>query len=57
VSTLAGSGAQGFADGMGTAAMFSRPMGVTISTDGVLFVADEVNHRIRKISVGELSCL
>ncbi|MBR7780229.1 hypothetical protein [Undibacterium rugosum] len=50
VSTLAGSGSSGFADGVGTAAMFSGPAG--LATDGTnLYVADNNTHRIRKIVI------
>ncbi|SVB99016.1 uncharacterized protein METZ01_LOCUS251870, partial [marine metagenome] len=50
VTTLAGSGSQGSADGTGTAATFKNPRGIT--TDGTnLYVADASNHKIRKIAI------
>ena len=50
VSTFAGSGVSGFADGMGRDSQFSYPTGITIdNTSGVLYVADRGNARIRKI--------
>lgn len=51
VSTLAGSAGQaGSADGTGSVARFSGPMGVT--TDGVnLYVSDGGNHTIRQIVI------
>lgn len=58
VSTLAGSGTKGFADGHGTAAKFNRPMGVAVDRAGNVYVADTSNHRIRKIeSTGRVSTL
>jgi hypothetical protein len=58
VTTLAGTAGTpgGFVDGNGTAARFAGPM--MISTDGTnLFVADTLNHAIRKIVIatGEVS--
>lgn len=57
VSTLAGGG-QGYADGVGAAASFFGPMGIT--TDGrSLYVADTHNNSIRKVAIdtGEVSTL
>jgi sugar lactone lactonase YvrE len=54
VSTLAGSGNQGSADGQGTAANFSQPTGVSVDSSGNLYVADQVNNEIRKITPGGL---
>jgi sugar lactone lactonase YvrE len=57
VSTFAG-GKEGFADGMGSAAKFNRPEGITIDGAGNLYVADRWNERIRKVtSKGNVSTL
>jgi sugar lactone lactonase YvrE len=50
VSTIAGSGSAGTADGTGTSAQFGRPTGVAVAADGSIVVADTDNHRIRRIS-------
>jgi sugar lactone lactonase YvrE len=50
VSTLAGSGRQGFADGAGTAAQFNSPTGVAMDGEGSIIITDQGNHRVRKIS-------
>ena len=48
VTTVAGTGSSGSANGTGTSASFYNPIGIT--TDGTnLYVADISNHLIRKI--------
>jgi len=50
-STLAGSGKPGFADGTGTEAQFDHPTGVAVDSSGNVYVADQFNYRIRKITL------
>ena len=50
VTTIAGSGTAGFADGIGAAASFSGPNGICIDSAGILYVADTFNQRIRRIA-------
>jgi sugar lactone lactonase YvrE len=52
VSTLAGSGAQGNANGPGNVASFFDPVGVAVDAAGNVYVADSGNNLIRKISPG-----
>ncbi|MDO7848010.1 NHL repeat-containing protein [Hymenobacter sp. M29] len=49
VSTLAGSGTTGFADGPGTSAHFNGPYGLAVDGQGVVYVSDFENNRIRKV--------
>lgn len=49
VSTLAGS-SYGYADGTGANAQFSNPTGIAIDNENNIYVADQNNHRIRKIT-------
>lgn len=50
VSTLAGNGTAGFADGWGASALFNSPQGVAVNAGGVVYVADTANNRIRRIA-------
>ncbi len=50
VSTYAGIGGFGFANGSTSTAQFSLPFGVAVAADGRVFVADAGNQRIRVIS-------
>jgi len=50
VTTLAGTGVAGFANGRGTSAQFHDPRGVAVDSSGNIYVADRENHRIRKIT-------
>jgi streptogramin lyase len=52
-SILAGSptAASGTDDGTGTSAYFSNPLGVTVNTDGNIYVTDR-DHAVRKITTG-----
>lgn len=51
VSTLAGAGSPGFANGTGASAYFDHPEGIAIDPTGAhLYVCDRNNHRIRVVS-------
>jgi DNA-binding beta-propeller fold protein YncE len=58
ITTVAGTGAAGFAGdgGPATEARLHKPTGVAVSRKGELFIADEYNHRIRRVgSHGRIS--
>ncbi len=58
VSTVAGTGLAGNADGMGNVASFNFPAGVAVDQNGNIYVADAQNNKIRKISTtGEVTTL
>jgi len=52
VTTLAGSGAQGSANGRDTLASFNQPYGLALDPFGVIYLADAGNNLIRKIVPG-----
>lgn len=52
VTTIAGTGSTGYADGIGTAASFNSPVGCAVTPDGsVLYVADFRNNCVRAIDL------
>lgn len=51
VTTLAGSGEPLYADGVGTAASFSSPLGIAVG-GSTIYVADTLNHRVRAVTTG-----
>jgi sugar lactone lactonase YvrE len=50
VTTIAGDGIAHFTDGPALMAGFKAPQDVTVTPDGGIYVADAINHRIRKIA-------
>lgn len=57
VTTLAGS-TPGFADGPGSSAQFNHPRGVAIDGNGIVYVANSDNHKIRTVTpAGEVGTL
>jgi len=50
ITTLAGSGVNSYKNGTGTDADFANPEGIAIDKQGNLYVADNSNHCIRKIT-------
>lgn len=55
ITTVAGSGVPGFADGSGASAQFNFPTGLAVDSSGNLYVADSLNLRIRKVSGGNVT--
>ena len=50
VTTLAGTGATGSNDGLGSQATFNGPFGIAVDINGNLFVADRNSNMIRKLT-------
>jgi len=57
VSTIAGNGSDAFADGPALSAKFDSPTDVAVTSDGIIYVADYNNHRIREIVDGQVYTL
>lgn len=51
VTTIAGSGASGAANGTGSSATFNTPTGIAVDTNGNIFVTEYASGKIRKITV------
>jgi gliding motility-associated-like protein len=52
VSTIAGNGLTGGADGPGANASFDAPLGLAVDKDGNVYVCDAGSNRVRKITPG-----
>jgi sugar lactone lactonase YvrE len=50
VTTIAGNGTSGLQDGTESAARFNLPRGIDVDSSGFLYIADQSNNAIRKIS-------
>ena len=51
VTTLSGTG-RGYRDGQLEQAMFAVPTGCACDAEGNVYIADQMNHRIRKVGPG-----
>jgi sugar lactone lactonase YvrE len=54
ITTIAGNGIAGYAGegGPATAAELNEPDGVAVDASGNVYIADQMNHRIRKVNAG-----
>ena len=57
VTTLAGGGGAGFADGPANRSVHRAPVGIAVGGDGTVYVADSHNDRIRAIRDGVVTTL
>ncbi len=53
VTTIAGDGRPFLEDGPALTASFKDPLDVAVTDDGIIYVADVLSHRIRKIAGGQ----
>jgi hypothetical protein len=51
VTTVAGTGAQGFKDGTGNQAAFHNPISIVFDSAGNFYVVDNANRKIRKVTI------
>ena len=51
ITTVAGTGTRGFSGdgGLATAASLNAPSGIALGPDGSLYIADQSNHRVRRV--------
>lgn len=58
LTSIAGTGSEGFKDGLGIAAAFNWPADIVEDSQGNLYVSDRFNHAIRKVTPeGQVSTL
>ncbi|MDO6432987.1 hypothetical protein Q4E93_20430 [Flavitalea sp. BT771] len=57
VTTIAGDGTDGFANGPALAAQFKYPVDVAVAADGTLYIADYTDHRVRQLANGQVTTL
>jgi len=59
IATVAGNGTQGFSgdNGPATSAQLNQPAGVAVDSAGNLYIADEGNNRIRKVTNGVITTM
>ncbi|MEA2489723.1 MAG: hypothetical protein QOH21_1515, partial [Acidobacteriota bacterium] len=57
MTTIAGTGRDGFADGAAANARFAGPEGIAVGGDGRVYIADTANDRIRVLDHGVVSTL
>jgi sugar lactone lactonase YvrE len=50
ITTVAGGNGPGLRDGPAREAQFNGPNGIAVGPDGSIYVADSVNHRIRRVT-------
>jgi len=57
VITWAGSGVPGHGDGKAGSSRFNYPHGLAAASNGAIFVVEQANHRLRRISGGQVETL
>lgn len=51
ITTVAGDGTPGFKDGPGEGSQLNNPRDLEVGPDGNLYIADELNHRVRMLDL------
>ncbi|HEV2448657.1 MAG TPA: IPT/TIG domain-containing protein [Candidatus Sulfopaludibacter sp.] len=55
ITTIAGNGAAGFQDAAGTSAQLNSPANVFVTSNGNVYIADDLNQRVRLLSGGNVT--